>query len=125
MNAVDMAKMAYGSSTVPLRTPRGIEYNLFVRITRHLKTAAQETPESFADLVAAIHDNRRLWSVLAVNVADENNALPRPLRARIFYLYEFVNAHSRRVLRGEATADALIDINVAIMRGLDAEGGTA
>lgn len=124
MNAVDMAKMAYGSSAAPVRTPRGTEYNLFARITRRLKSAAQDSPGNFAGLAAAIHDNRQLWSVLAVNVADEDNALPQSLRARIFYLYEFVNLHSRRVLRGEATVDALIDINVAVMRGLEAKGST-
>ena len=51
-------------------------------------------------------------------MADDGNGLPRTLRAQIFYLSEFTDHHSRRVLKGEAEVDALIDINLAVMRGL-------
>ncbi|WP_116133249.1 flagellar biosynthesis regulator FlaF [Tropicimonas sp. IMCC34043] len=125
MNAVDMAQMAYGSSTAPLRTSRGNEYDVFAEATRRLKSADSGVPGNISALAQAIHDNRRLWTALAMDVADAGNPLPRSLRARIFYLHEFVDAHSRRVLRGEATTDVLIDINVAIMRGLGVEGCAA
>ncbi len=125
MNAVDMAKMAYGSSTSPVRTPRSIEYALFTRISHRLKTATAMGPQGFGTLVQALHDNRKLWTTMAVDVAGKDNALPQSLRAQIFYLARFVDHHTRKVLKGEATADPLIDVNMAMMRGLGAEGSQA
>jgi len=61
-----------------------------------------------------------MWDTLAVNVVDENNALPKSLRAQIFYLAEFTTVHSRLVLKGNADAQPLVDINTAILRGLTA-----
>lgn len=75
----------------------------------------------FADLAAAIHENRRLWTLLATSVADSDNELPQTLRAQIFYLAEFTMLHSQKVLDGKATADVLIEINTSVMRGLRQE----
>jgi flagellar protein FlaF len=125
MNAVEMARTAYAPTAAPIRTGRAIEYDVFARTTHRLKAAAAAGPARFPELAAALHDNRRLWTVLAGDVADADNDLPRDLRARIFYLAEFTVAHSRKVLDGEATADALVEINTAIMRGLRAQIGDA
>ena len=72
--------------------------------------------------VQVSHDNRRLWTILAADVSLPENPLPAPLRARLFYLAEFTQAHSRKVLLGQARADILVDINTAIMKGLRSEG---
>lgn len=72
--------------------------------------------------MSALHENRRLWRVLAVDVADKGNALPQSLRAQLFYLNEFVGQHSSKVLQRKASADPLVDINMAMMRGLGGEG---
>ena len=56
---------------------------------------------------------------MAIDVADNENALPQELRAQLFYLAEFTEHHSRRVLRREADVTALIDINTAVLRGLN------
>lgn len=113
-----MAKTAYATSKAPIRTPRGTEYEAFARVTHRLKTAAERGDAGFADLAQALHLNRRLWTILAADVAEPSNTLPRDLRARIFYLAEFTARHTRKVLHGEDRVDALIDINTAIMRGL-------
>lgn len=118
MNTFDIARKGYGAPDAPTRTTRGTEYDLFARITHRLKSAASVKTGSFAALAQAIHENRKLWSVLAADVAEEGNRLPESLRARIFYLAEFTQVHSRKVLSQEATPDALIDINMAIMAGL-------
>mgnify|MGYP000311731850 CR=1 FL=1 len=52
------------------------------------------------------------------DVASPGNALPSQLRAQIFYLFEFTQHHTRKVMDGEARADAVTDINTAVMRGL-------
>lgn len=113
-----MAQRAYQGEASATRTPRGIEYQVFAQVTRRLVAAARKGSHGFPDLAAAIHDNRRLWTILAADVADSGNALPTDLRTRIFYLAEFTDAHSRKVLDKKASVAALIDINAAIMRGL-------
>lgn len=75
-------------------------------------------------MAEAIHENRRLWTILASDVVDKENGLPAQLRAQIFYLAEFTESHSRKVLAKEATADALVEINTAVMRGLRTMGVT-
>ena len=118
MNALQMAKTAYATNKAPIRTPRGIEYEAFARVTHRLKSAAERGQEGFPALAEALHLNRRLWTMLAADVAESDNGLPQDLRARIFYLNEFTTQHSRKVLKGDETVEALVDINTAIMRGL-------
>lgn len=118
MTARLLAERAYQGQSAATRTPRGIEYDAFVRITRRLVAAARLGNAGFTALASAVHENRRLWTILAADVADNANALPTDLRARIFYLAEFTAQHSSKVLAKKASVKALIDINAAIMRGL-------
>lgn len=121
MTCQQLAQNAYNLNST-IRTDRGIEYDAFVRVTRQLSNAIQKGPAGFSALAQALHLNRRLWTILAAAVADKENALPNDLRARLFYLAEFTDAHSRQVLQGTAKADPLIEVNTAIMRGLRAGG---
>ncbi len=121
MNAFNMAKTAYSNSSTPIRTPRSTEYDAFAQITHRLKSASQSG--NFPALATALHENNKLWTLLAADVSDKDNALPESLRGRIFYLYEFTTQHSRKVLRKEAAVDVLVDINTAIMRGLRSKAG--
>ena len=118
MNALNMAKTAYATSQTTISTPRGIEYEAFARVTHRLKSAAEAGRSGFGQLAQAVHRNRQLWTMLAADVAEHDNGLPQELRARIFYLAEFTNQHSRAVLKDPAEAAVLVEINTAIMRGL-------
>lgn len=120
VNALHQAKTAYGSTQKTTRTPRGIEYEAFARITHALKTAEAKGKRGFNELALALHQNRQLWTILASDVSEDSNALPEELRARIFHLAEFTNFHTRRILKAEASAEVLIDVNSSIMRGLRA-----
>lgn len=71
--------------------------------------------------VAAIHDNRKLWSILAVDVAQPENGLPQELKARLFWLAEFTDAECRKLLRGSGDVGILIEINAAVLQGLGME----
>lgn len=125
MTALSLAKTAYAANKTPIRTPRSTEYDAFAHVTRRLRTAEALGKAGFADFAQALHANRRLWTLLAADVAEDGNGLPPDLRARIFYLAEFTTQHSRKVLRGDETAEALVEINTAVMRGLRARGEAA
>ncbi|CAM4064331.1 flagellar biosynthesis regulator FlaF [Palleronia rufa] len=113
MNATLLARSAYTTSSTSMRAPRDTEYAAFARATSALKTAG-----TYSERAAAINKNRELWTLLACDVASPDNGLPAELRARIFYLAEFTDQHSSKVLRGDADLAALVEINTAIMAGL-------
>lgn len=118
MNATLLAQTAYQTQAQTIRTERGLEYDAFARITHRLNLATTKGRDDIVTLAAALHDNRRLWTILATDVADPQNPLPQDLRARIVYLAQFTHRHSTQVLNGGAAIQPLIDINTAIMRGL-------
>jgi flagellar protein FlaF len=107
-----------------VKTERGTEHAAFERVTAQL-SRANRADASVALKASALHDNRRLWTLMASNVADSANALPQTLRAQIFYLAEFTLQHSRKALSGDASLTPLIDINTAVMRGLRGEAQAA
>lgn len=122
MTATTLAKQAYGAASINIRTPRATEYDTFARITHAMIQAAKRGKSGFPDLAKAIHDNRQLWTLVAGEVADDDNALPQDLRARIFYLAEFTQHYSRQVLNSGASISPLVEVNAAIMRGLSTGG---
>ena len=132
MNATETARRAYTSNFAPIRTDRGSEYEAFAKVTRRLqaamvqsmKTKAQTDArlKNTASLAEALQLNRKLWTVLASDVLRDDNLLPSALRASILSLNAFTGAHSSKVLRGEASVQPLIEINAAVMRGLNGGG---
>jgi flagellar protein FlaF len=119
------APIAYARQEAPTRSFRSVEYDLLAQVTRRLRTAWATREDDFPTLVRALADNERLWSTLATDVALPGNGLPAPLRARLFYLYEFTAHYSRMILDRKGSVEVLADINTAVMRGLRGEGGTA
>ncbi len=122
MTPQTLAQRAYAQSAAPTRTPRDTEYEAISRITRRLKVATARKEVDFTGYVQALHENRRLWSVLASGVADSDNALPNDLRARIFYLAQFTEQHTGQVLAKKAGVEPLLEINLAVLRGLRQTG---
>ena len=118
MNATQRAYSAYGDAKTPQKTPSQIEYQAFAKITQDLSGAAKSAEAEFPRLAAALHENLRLWTFVATGVVADENELPKQLRAQLFYLAEFTRVHTSKVLKGEAEAEALIDINTAVMKGL-------
>lgn len=116
--------IAYARRETPARSLRSIEYDLIAQVTHRLRTAWANRATDYPALVAALTDNQQLWSTLASDVALPNNGLPAPLRAQLFYLYEFTVQHSRAVQDRGASADVLTDINMAMLRGLRGDGGS-
>lgn len=122
MNASTLARTAYASKSSPARSALANELDALSRITYQLGNVTRT--KNYAEFVAALHQNRQLWTILAADVADTNNPLPSDLRARIFYLAEFTLHHTSAILAGRTNAATLVDINTAIIRGLRQQGGT-
>jgi flagellar protein FlaF len=109
------AQQAYAAAA-PVRTPRQAEHQVVAQVTARL--AAALAADDCARLAAAVHDNSRLWSALAADLASPGNALPAELRARLLGLAGFALRQGHRVLRGEGGGEALVDLNTAVLRGL-------
>lgn len=118
MTASNTARAAYTRPELTTKTPRATEYELLARATRNLIATNSNHENNFQAFADALHTNRVLWNNLAGFVADEENALPEQLRAQIFYLAEFTTHQTRKILTGEAGAQALIDVNSSVMEGL-------
>lgn len=118
MNAAERAREGYGQSSTPIKSARAAEYDTIARISHRLREAALKKDHDFPGFVAALSDNSRLWNTLALDVAQDENGLPKDLRARIFWLAEFTTHETRRILQEEAEVGILIEINAAILQGL-------
>lgn len=119
----ELAQNAYGGANRrSISTPRDIEYNAFVYVTALMTEARDMTEGSeiarFARRAEAMHQNVRLWAALAADCGTPGNKLPPQLRNNIIDLATFARIHMGRVIDGKDTIDALIDVNIAVMKGL-------
>lgn len=122
MNAHTTAERGYLQNVSSTRSERRTEYEVIARITHRLRDAAQRAKRDYPAYVNALDENRRLWQAFAIDVADKDNQLPPDLKARIFYLCEFTEVHTKKILREKASIVPLLEINLAILRGLKTEG---
>lgn len=122
MNATSLAQKAYSVTSAPTRTTRSVEYEAVARISRQMQLAQAKGEKDFPALVEALHANRKLWGIFAIEAANSDNPLPDQLKADLFSLAEFTRRYTSQVLAREASVDPLLEVNQAIMRGL--RGGT-
>jgi flagellar biosynthesis activator protein FlaF len=54
-----------------------------------------------------------------------NNGLPANAARPVVLSVEFTFQHTQKVLKGEAKADVLIEINTSVLRGLAGQGAAA
>lgn len=123
MNAHAQALAAYGAPNTAQKPPRAVEYDLLAQITARMRRAIEDGPTAFPALADALDANRRLWSEFAVDLASDENLLSEALRAQLLGLAQFTLRQTQAVLRGDDTAEVLVDVNVAVMRGLNGTGG--
>jgi len=117
-----MSLQAYKTAATRTENPREMEYRLFGQVTRALMHASTVPSSDLATRIDALDWNRRLWSVLATDCANPDNAMDKSLRAQIISISLFVSRHSSAVMRGDDDFEALIDINKMIMQGLAGPG---
>lgn len=118
MNVVERAREGYGRNAVPIKSHRAAEYEAIARISHRLRSAALTKDKNFAEYVSALHENKKLWTRLAIDVAHPDNALPQDLRARLFWLSEFTSKETKRLLKSEGDVSILIEVNAAVLHGL-------
>ncbi|MEL7091358.1 MAG: flagellar biosynthesis regulator FlaF [Pseudomonadota bacterium] len=122
MNATSQALRGYAENAQSTRSERRSEYDVVARVTQGLRDAATRAKSDFPAFAEALYLNQRLWTALVVDLVDDRNPLPADLKARLVYLGEFTNHHTRKVLRDGASVMPLLEINLAVMRGLKTEG---
>lgn len=125
MNVVERAKEGYRRNAMPIKSNRAAEYEAIAQISHRLRAAGLKRDTNFPEFVEALSENGRLWTTLAVDVAQAENALPQDLRARIFWLREFTSHETARILRGEGDLSILIEINAAVLHGLRGQADAA
>ena len=117
-----MSLQAYKTAATRTENPREMEYRLFGQVTRALMHASTVEASDVATRIDALDWNRRLWSALATDCANPDNAMDKGLRAQIISISLFVSRHSSTIMRGEDDFEALIDINKMVMQGLAGPG---
>jgi flagellar protein FlaF len=100
-------------------TPRAIEAAAFSKATRFL-AEAQVDPGNYELYAAALQYNRKLWTVLQADVADDANSLPENVKSDFLSLSLFVDRQTVKALASPRAEhlQPLIDINRDIARGL-------
>ena len=122
MNATSHALRGYATNAASTRSDRRTEYEAIARITKSLRETAMKAKTDYPAYVEALNLNERLWTALIVDIANADNPLPVELKARLAYLGDFTRHHTRKVLRENASVMPLLEINMAILRGLKLEG---
>lgn len=108
---------AYHTAQTKADDPRDLEYRLLAQVTGAL-LKAKDNPNDIKTLIDAALWNRDVWSALRVDLADDNNGLPKQLRAAIISISLWIEKETHNVMDGKGDVDALIDINRNIMAGL-------
>ena len=119
-----MSLQAYKTAATRAETPREMEYRLFGQVTRALMHASTVDKSDISTRIDALDWNRRLWSALATDCSNSDNAMDKGLRAQIISLSLFVGRHSSNIMRGEGDFETLIDINRMVMQGLAGPGAS-
>jgi len=122
VNATSHALRGYAENAVSTQNGRRAEYGAIARVTQQLRDAAVRSKTDFPAYAEALHLNQRLWAAFVVDIVDRENPLPDQLKARIIYLAEFTQHHTRKILREKASIMPLLEINMAVLRGLKKEG---
>lgn len=93
------------------------------RLAAGMIRASELGKSGFAALASAVHENRRFWRIVAMDLTDDGNELPQALRVQLLSLAQFVEQETARVLGGGNDAQTLIELNRTVARGLFEQPG--
>lgn len=115
---MNSARKGYAASVGPTRSTKAAEYETIARVTFRLKQCAKKKREHFSKFAEALHENRRLWTLLAVDIANPKNELPTDLKGNILSLADFTFQYTGRVLSEDVSVRPLLEINMMVLTGL-------
>lgn len=118
MSSSTIATRRYQSLGEHTRSAKDLEYDVILGVTREMSQNSAKSKTDFPAFVKTLNKNERLWIAIGTQVADPDNQLEPNLRARLFYLAEFVVHQTSQVLKGKAGIESLVETNVAVLRGL-------
>ena len=118
MSNAQAAARAYTGNQPHTKSLRDLEYDVFLGVTREMKRLHSNPNATFPQVVDALNKNERLWTEIGVQVAQDDNALPKDLRASLFYMARFVSHQTDKILQDKSGMESLIDVNVSVLRGL-------
>ncbi len=119
MDQKQQALRGYGKVQRETASDKHIELQLFTSITARLRAQANKNTTQINSVMAqALIDNAKLWNILFCDLVSQDNKLPISLKTNLISLAEFTQAHTQKVLRGEAGMSILIEVNDSIIIGL-------
>ena len=113
-----LAYKAYGQVQHRTASEKEIEYALFKQITEALQDVADQTQPEPAVWADAISRNLQLWTILAADLLNPDNAMSIEMKRGLLRLSDFVRINSLKILSGEGDLADLIEVNTSIMQGL-------
>ena len=106
---------AYQAAQRVTTNPIQMEADILGRLTREIESLRDE---GGPNLVKALYRNVQLWNAFSADCLDPENKLTDQLKASLVSLSIWVEKHTAQVVAGNATVDALIDVNRSIIAGL-------
>lgn len=114
------ASQAYGKVANQTSNPRDLEANLLLKAASRLQAIQDSWDSKQEDLDAALHYNRKLWSIFMTSVTSPENPLPAPVRQNVANLGLFVFKQTMAIMfeRKPEKLRSLININRELAAGL-------
>ncbi|MGB3454754.1 MAG: flagellar biosynthesis regulator FlaF [Litorimonas sp.] len=119
------AHAAYGTAGRDMGSDSDIEIQVFRTAISKLRPLTGPDFKLTPDAARTLSENLKLWDILTADIASPDNTLADALAAQLISLGLFVRNHTLALYRGEGSADVLVDINTAVLKGLMGQPGTA
>ncbi len=120
MSTSPMSLNAYQRTRSITESPRATECRLMRQITGEM-IAARDAGVVGVPLTAVLFRNREVWNAFSTACGARGNRLPDALRASIISLGLWVDRFTSVVAAGREDIGDLIDVNRAIIQGLEQE----
>ncbi len=97
-----------------------LESRALIKTASRLNRIKENWEQNKSDLVDALEENRRLWTIFAGAIEDKSSPLPIEIQRNILSLAIFIFKKTINILANPAPdgLGVLIEINMSIARGL-------
>jgi flagellar protein FlaF len=114
------AAQTYDAIAKKTGNPRDLEADLLLSAAAKLQTIRDGWDDKRPELGAALHFNRKLWSIFVTSATSVENPLPAPIRQNVANLGLFVFKQTLTILADPKpeTLGSLIHINRQLAAGL-------